>query len=684
MASNPEGKRNKSDSHNMKRSFKIRSINAVLISVLTAFMLVSAGCGSGDTPSQAKANAADKKMIIIGFDGMDPNILNKLMAEGKLPNFKKLSESGGFKKLATSIPPQSPVAWSNFITGMNPGGHGIFDFIHRDPDSIVPYLSTSRTESASKTVKIGKWVLPLSAGKVSLLRQGKAFWEYLSERGIHTTIFRVPANFPTTDDKARQVSGMGTPDIQGTYGTYSYYTDEDTDKFQNLSGGKVFPVDVFRNKVHGRLPGPINTFRKDTPESKVDFTVLLDPENPVAKISVQNDEIILKEGEWSDWVKLKYELLPHIEKVSGIVRFYLKEVRPNFKLYVTPVNIDPSDPALPISTPRDYSGKIAENVGLFYTQGIPEDSKALSEFVLGDGEFLDQTNIVFGEEQDMLGYELENFRSGLLFFYIGRVDQLSHMFWRTMDPKHPAYDAGSKLKLVIENTYIDMDRVLGRVLDSIDGNTTVIVLSDHGFAPFYRAFNLNTWLKENGYSYLTDESEGEFFRNVDWGKTRAYGVGFNGLFLNLKGREYKGIVEPGERKELLDEISEKLLSIRDPKNGEQVITRVYRAEEIYSGPYLKDAPDLIVGYNRGYRASWETVLGSFPKEILRDNKQKWSGDHLMEAALVPGILLSNKEIKMQNPALTDLAPTVLEEFGIPKQAGMIGNNIFKEESSAHN
>ncbi|HKQ32120.1 MAG TPA: alkaline phosphatase family protein, partial [Thermodesulfobacteriota bacterium] len=520
--------------------------------------------------------------------------------------------------------------------------------------------------------------------KVSFLRRGKAFWEYLSENGIHTTVFRVPANFPAVDGEAYQLSGMGTPDIQGTYGTYSYYTDEDTEKFGNTSGGRVYPVDVFKNKVRGRLPGPINTFRKDAPESKVDFTAYIDPENPVAKISVQGKEIILKEGEWSDWIRINYELLPYVQKVSGIARFYLKEVRPNFKLYVTPVNIDPSKPALPISSPRDYSEKIAENVGLFYTQGIPEDSKALSEEVLEDGEFLDQTNIAFGEEQDMLGYELGRFRSGLLFFYIGRVDQLSHMFWRTMDPKHPAFEPESKLKSVIENAYIEMDGVLGRVLDSIDGDTTVIVLSDHGFAPFYRAFNLNTWLKDNGYSYLTDDSEGEFFQNVDWGRTRAYGVGFNGLFLNLKGRESKGIVDPAEREALLDEISEKLLSVRDPQNGEQVISRVYRAEEIYSGPYLKDAPDLIVGYNKGYRASWETVLGSFSKEVLRDNKQKWSGDHLMEAALVPGILLSNKEIRLENPALTDLAPTVLEEFGIPKKEGMIGQSIFKQDTSASN
>ncbi|HSE83136.1 MAG TPA: alkaline phosphatase family protein, partial [Thermodesulfobacteriota bacterium] len=268
------------------------------------------------------------------------------------------------------------------------------------------------------------------------------------------------------------------------------------------------------------------------------------------------------------------------------------------------------------------------------------------------------------------------FKSGLLFFYIGRTDQLAHMFWRTMDPNHPAYDPAGKYKGVIAQTYQEVDKVLGKALKEIDDNTTLIVLSDHGFAPFYRAFNLNTWLKNEGYAVLTDDSEGDFFQNVDWRRTRAYGAGFNGLYINLQGRERLGTVAPWEKQNLVEEISKKLLSIRDPKTGEQVISRVYKAEEIYSGAYVKDAPDLLVGYNKGYRASWETVLGKFPKELLRDNTEKWSGDHLIEAELVPGILLSNKKIRAEHPALYDLAPTILAEFGISKGEGMVGNNVF--------
>ena len=650
------------------------TVKVIFLIIGLGFLVLVSGCSEGKGSSEATTN----KVLVLGFDGMDPKILKTLVEEGKLPNFEHLMKTGDFKPLTTSMPPQSPVAWANFITGMNPGGHGIFDFIHRDPATMIPYLSTSKTESADKTISIGSWIIPLSSGKVTLLREGRAFWEYLEEKGIPTTIFRVPANFPPADTKmpVYQLSGMGTPDIQGTYGTFSFYTDKPEEYSDEISGGKVFPIRVINNSFDARLPGPKNTLKKGSPETAVGFKVFIDPENPVAKIVIDGQEIILKQGEWSDWVTVNYKIIPLLKSVSGIARFYLKEVRPHFRMYVSPVNIDPSAPALPISTPEDYSEELAREIGPFYTQGIPEDSKALSENVLDDGEYYEQSNIVLDEELKMFDRELKRFKSGLLFFYFGRTDQLAHMFWRTMDPNHPAYDPNSKYRRVIEQTYIDMDQVLGKALKSIDKNTTLIVLSDHGFAPFYRAFNLNTWLKNEGYASLTDDEEGDFFHNVDWSTTRAYGAGFNGLYLNLYRREAQGIVQPWEREALLEEISGKLLKIRDPKTGEQVITRVYRAEEIYSGPFVKDAPDLIIGYNKGYRASWETVLGKFPKALIRDNDQKWSGDHLIEADLVPGVLLSNKKIEAERPALYDLAPTILAEFGIPKGEGMVGNSVF--------
>ena len=656
-------------------SGKAKYISTILIIFGFVFLVAIIGCSK----SRSSAEAAKKKVLVLGFDGMDPQILERLVQEGKMPNFQHLMKTGDYKPLRTSIPPQSPVAWSNFITGMNPGGHGLFDFIHRDPETMVPYLSTTKTESAKRTISIGNWVIPLSGGKVSLLRHGKAFWEILEEKGVLSTIFRVPANFPpVADTEVHQLSGMGTPDIQGTYGTFSFYTDEHIDKYGEVSGGKVYPIEVVNNKVQAKLFGPINSFKKDAPQSTIDFTVFIDSENPVAKIVIQDHQILLKEKEWSDWVRVEFTIIPLLQKVNGIGRFYLKEVHPHFKLYVTPINIDPSSPALPISTPEDYSEELCEEIGAFYTQGIPEDTKALSAAVLDDGEFYQQTNIVLNEELKMFDYELSRFKSGALFFYVGRVDQLGHMFWRTMDPNHPAYDRDSRYHHVIEQTYREMDAILGKALQKIDEDTTLIVLSDHGFAPFYRAFNLNTWLKNEGYISVVDDSESELLQNVDWTKTRAYGLGFNALYLNLNGRERNGIVQPGaEREALMDELSKKLLTIRDSETGKQVVSRVYKSDEIYTGSYVKSAPDLIIGYNREYRSSWETVLGKFPKEILRDNTEKWSGDHLMEADLVPGILLANKKIKSDHPALYDLAPTILSLFGIPRQEGMVGEALFQ-------
>ncbi|MFQ6113603.1 MAG: alkaline phosphatase family protein [bacterium] len=650
-----------------------------LIGLLSIVALISTALISGCNKS--RATAIDKNVIVIGFDGMDPQLLSKYMEEGRLPNLKRLAHEGDYKLLGTSIPPQSPVAWSNFITGMNPGGHGIFDFIHRDPRTMFPISSTSKTEGASRTITIGSWVIPLSRGKVKLLRQGKAFWTILEEQGIPTTVFRVPSNFPPVKSKGKSLSGMGTPDLLGTYGTFSYYTDNPPPNRDDISGGVVYSVEVINNQVESKLVGPKNTFRKDEPDATVPFKVWLDPEYRTAKIVVQGHQILLKEKEWSDWIQVKFEMLSFLQSVTGICRFYLKEVRPNFELYVTPINIDPSNPALPISTPEDYAKELHRDCGFFYTQGMPEDTKALSWGVFDYDDFHRQSQNVLNERLRLFDYVLNSFEGGLLFFYFSSTDLNTHMFYNMIDPHHPSYrpDQEKKFGNVLASIYETADGVVGQLLDRIDDNTTLIVMSDHGFAPFRRAFHLNTWLKDQGYITLYDESkqaESEFFQNVDWSRTRAYGLGFNGLYINLRGREIYGCVPPGQKEDLLKEISEKLLALRDPKNGVKIVDRVYRAEETYSGKSVGNAPDLVIGYNRGYRASWETTIGNFPLEWIEDNLDPWSGDHCIAAELVPGVIFTNKTIKARHPKLYDLAPTILAEFGIAKEDGMVGNPIF--------
>ena len=632
---------------------------------MTAALAVAAfGCGR---PSEN----IEKKVIVLGFDGMDPKLLERLMNEGNLPNFQRLKAMGGFKPLATSQPPQSPVAWSNFITGMDPGGHAIFDFIHRDPKTMIPYLSTSTTETAKWKIRLGNLVIPLSKANVSLLRKGTAFWQILEDHGIPSTINRVPSNFPPAGRSTRSLSGMGTPDILGTYGTFSYYTDE-SDRNDDVSGGRIYKVTAGDERISAKLYGPANPFRTGDRKSEIEFTVFTDRANSTAKIVVQDEQIILKQGEWSPWVRVSFDTILLAKKISGICRFFLQEVEPRFKLYVTPINIDPENPAMPISTPNGYAAEIDRELGAFYTQGMPEDTKALSAGVLGEDDFLAQAWMVFDEQFELYTHELSRFKGGVLFHYFGMTDQVSHMFWRDME------EGSKKYGDVVPRTYAEMDKVLGSTLEKIDGDTTLIVLSDHGFAPFHRSFNLNTWLKKEGYISLEFESEdAEFFENVNWDRTLAYGLGFNGLYLNLMNREKGGIVIRGaERESILEEITKKLLEIRDPENGSQVIVSVCRPDRDFSGPYVEEAPDLIIGYNRGYRCSSESTLGTFTSEILADNTDKWSGDHLIAAELIPGILLSNKAIASEHPSLRDIAPAILQEFGIAVPHQMTGKSIF--------
>src|SRR5258705_5022857 len=623
----------------------------------------------------------EKKLVILGIDGMDPDLLTKFMAEGKMPNFARLAQQGSFRRLTTSIPPQSPVAWSNLITGMNAGGHGIFDFIHRDPKTFQLYFSTSRVEGPKHSWHLGSWVIPLGSGSVEQLRHGKAFWEFLDERGIKNSVYRIPANFPPISAKGRTLSGMGTPDLRGTYGTFTFYTDDAMAVAGAVEGGEVVQVEVQNNRVSSNLIGPGNSFRKDSPPATEGFTVDVDPLQPVARVKFQDQQFVLKEGEWSGWVPVEFQLMPIIGNVKGICRFFLKQAHPRFQLYVSPVNIDPANPALPISTPSSYSRDLAKEIGEYHTQGIAEDTKALSDGGLDDKEYLEQARTALAEHRRAFDVQVPKFKQGLLFFFFFSLVLKGHMMWRLTDPSHPAYDAAlaAQYGSTLEEFYQQLDQVLGEVLTKIDSDTTLLVLSDHGFAPYRRSFNLNTWLLQNGYITLQAGSApnaNEPFAEVDWSRTRAYGLGLNGLYVNIRGREREGIVESAQADALLREIRQKLTDLRDPKDNSQVITRLDLASEVYQGPYARTGPDALVGYNRSYRAGWKTILGAFPPDILEDNANACSADHCMDYTKVTGVLLSNRKIDAESPALTDITPTILAEFGIAKTKEMMGQSVF--------
>jgi len=638
-----------------------------------------------------------KKVIVIGFDGMDPRLSEKMMNDGLLPNLAQFRNQGGYHVLGTSIPPQSPVAWANFINGAGPGTHGIFDFIHRNPQrQVAPFMSTSETvlgagywQTGDHRLQLDFWPFNHKPAETVLRRQGTPFWDYLDQADIQSTFYDLPSNYPPSRSKHgnhRCLAGMGTPDLQGNYGGYHHFAEDGPFQMEDDGGCKRSMLFFENEQADGTLFGPPNTFLKNPQSTKIGFAVHRDIQARAAIIEIQDRKILLKEGQWSRWLKLEFELtmpffLPD-KNLSGICRFYLQEVAPNFRLYVSPINTDPSEPALRITEPPEFIEKISDKLGLFYTTGFQEDHKALSTKIFVEDEFITQAGIVLEERLNLLEYALENYDDGLLFFYFSSTDLQGHMLWWDSDDKHPVRSTAEAKRcfLHLQNIYRKMDDVLGRIVKRYGVQATIMVMSDHGFANFKRQFNLNTWLRNNGYIAPADASW--ILSDVDWSRTRAYGLGINGLYLNLSGRERDGIVQPGrEREELIAELISKLQAVTDV-NGNRVIREVHRTDKAYSGPATGLAPDLIVGYCRGYRASWATCLGKMPREedVLLDNDSAWSADHCADVSEVPGVLFSNRPIAADKPALVDMAPSILTEFGLKIPSTMTGKNIFTTQA----
>jgi predicted AlkP superfamily phosphohydrolase/phosphomutase len=635
----------------------------------------------------AAGSAKNKKMMVLGIDGMDPGVGYRLMQQGKLPHMQQLAEQGTFTMMRTTIPPQSPVAWGSFTTGTDPGGYGVYDFLHRDPATYFPFSSQAETTPAKNIVKLGKYRIPLTSSDVKLLRQGKPFWNYLEERDIPATLFKLPGNYPPSETDQRSISGLGTPSVNGDdYGTYILYTSDEVEAERDVSPNKIYYAYVNEDNVmeDGVIEGPVNDLVENGEVVEIPFKVYVDYTHKTARIDVQGQEILIAEKELSDWVEVEFPLIKGISSLTGMVQFYLLELGERFRLYVSPVHISPAHPALTISTPSSYSTELADKVGLFHTISLPSATKPLQHGVFSMENFLEQHLSVHRESEKIFAFEFERFlqqKQGLLFFYFSTLDLGQHMMWVLNDKDHPFYhpQESQRFGAVRDELYIRHDRVLGEALKRLPSDVAVIVMSDHGFGPYRRQVNLNNWLFEEGYLKVEG---GEIFEEMsileyaDWGNTRAYFLGLNGFYLNMKGREAQGIVTRQERRQLLEELKAKLEAITDPQNGQQVISTAYICEDHFSGDYLDRAPDIIIGYQKGYRSEDVSAMGSFSSRLIGDNMDWWSGDHLIDPKWVPASFLANFKISQKVPAIKDVSPTILKYFGIDKFPTMTGKSLI--------
>jgi len=630
----------------------------------------------------AYRRAQVKRIAIVGFDGMDPDLASRFMQEGKMPNFAKLRDQGTFRRLATTCPPDSPVAWSSFMTGVNPGKHNIYDFLGRDLRSYLPFLSSAEIRDTKKTLQIGKYTIPLGRPRVKLLRKGIPFWNFLGKAGVFCSVIRIPITFPPEKFEGVLLSGMCVPDLQGSQGTFSFYSSQPADG-EKPEGGARFSLQPDGERFRSYIPGPDNPLRRSpsTP-LRLEFSIKPNGSEQKAEIAIDGRRIELRKGDYSEWVELKFKPGLGI-RVHGLCRFYLKSLVPHLELYAGPVNIDPSRPALPISHPLIYSVYLAKLFGPFATLGLAEDTWALNEGVLDEEAFLKQCYLIHEERERMFFDALEKTPRGVCACVFDATDRIQHMFWRFLDAKHPAANSCSQAGVpvpprrfegVIEDLYRRIDGLVGRILEQI-GDGVLVVVSDHGFKSFARGVNVNSWLWRNGYLALKDgiERSGEWFANVDWERTRAYALGLNGLYINQRGRERGGIVPPGEdTRSLKRELQEKLQALIDPQTGGAPISRVRDRDVVYKGPYRENAPDLIIGYAAGYRVGWDSAKGQVTGSVLEDNCKAWSGDHCIDPLLVPGVLFSNRKLDCDHPAIMDVAPSVLAWFGVSLPSQMDG------------
>jgi predicted AlkP superfamily phosphohydrolase/phosphomutase len=609
-----------------------------------------------------------QKLIFLGLDGLDPGLAERYMAEGKLPNMSRLREQGGFHRLRTTFPALSPVAWSTFATGVNPARHSMFDFLNRNLRSYMPELSSTRVRDPERVLSVGKYRIPLSRPIVEMRRKSRTFWQILGEHQIASTILRVPITFPPEKFNGRMLSAMCTPDLLGTQGTFALYTTRNASG--EMESGNRYPLNLRDGAHHGEIEGPGNNMEVGAGAMKIPFTLKTTGKGR-ATLEIAGERIALTQGEYTDWVTLTFKASLGIT-VSGIARFLLTEMEPELSLYSTPININPEDPALPISHPTYYATYLAKLLGAYSTLGMAEDTWALNEHAIDSDAFLKQAYLTYEERKAMFLSALERTRRGVVACVFDTTDRVQHMFFAQKDK-------GGPHGKVIEELYMRADQLVGKAFEYVDDETALFVISDHGFASFERGVDLNSWLLHHGYLKLKAGASGSsYLKDIDWEHTRAYTFGLAGVYINQRGREAQGIVAAGaEATALKRELASKLSGLRDEERDRVAIRTAWPSDSLYTGPYLDAAPDLIIGFADGYRASWDAAVGKVTGSVFSNNEKAWSGDHCIDPHLVPGVIFCNRKIFAENPGIEDMAPTALELFGIAPPPYMEGKSVLK-------
>lgn len=699
----------------MASATRLAALSVALVAVL-ALPLVD--CRTS-LPGGKPLRRSGQRVVVLGFDGMDPTLARKWMDEGKLPNLKALADEGSFARLKSTQPSESPTAWSSFATGVNPGKHSIYDFLIRHLDearAYMPDLNMVRREPPRFL-----WGLFVTQkAKIESTRGGTSFWKTASADGIDSVVLTVPVTWPPEElHHGDLLGGLPAPDLRASMGTFYYWaTDLSSYEEGNAEAGGILKRLLFdggvaetalkgpENPVLRQEEGELKQKRKAGPLSDKELARLdelstgKDINLPLkvrwnegsgrAELEIQGQKLSLKAGDWSPWVPLTFRVNALI-RMHGMTQFHVSQADKELRLYASPLNMDPRDPPEPLSKPDSFSAELAGKIGIYRTLGWAESAdKPLNEGRLDEAEFLYDSDRAMDDREKIILENLKRDDWDLFVAAIETTDRISHMMWRLTDPRHPMYDKDLAARYgdSIEKVYRRADDFVGRVRQKLPKDALFMIMSDHGFHSFRREVNLNTWLLQNGYMTVQGQSgekapaelagRGKFFEGVDWSHTKAYAVGLGQIYFNLKGREPKGIVSAGEEyRQLQEEIRSKLVPLVDPETGERVFADVYRRDDIYKGEYLQLAPDLEVGFLDGYRVGWQDTLGGIRRAVIENNNRKWSGDHCATATEIShGVFFSNRRITTDEPSIMDIAPSVLKLLGAEVPADYDGKPLW--------
>jgi predicted AlkP superfamily phosphohydrolase/phosphomutase len=558
------------------------------------------------------------RTVIVGFDSFDPAIFERLLENGKTPHLAKYANDGGYSRLEVCSPPQTEVSWTSIATGVDPGSHGIFDFVHRDPSTYIPYVSILPTRQTA----LGEQFLPPYTTKT--------LFEEAAEMGYPATALWWPALFPARPEiPVGTIPGLGTPDIRGQLGVGTYLTTEPSEK-KKVKVIKLEPAG--KDRFNGSLEGP-STKTKDGIKPLVQPVSVELLDDTSVRLTVGKQKIDLKLGRWSPILEVQFPG-GFAYTVHAITQVILTEVKGRLSLYFLPLQIHPLHSPWHYATPSSLVKDAWKNTGPFLTLGWPQDTNALEDGCITDDQFLDLCDSIFESRKRIYFRRLDGFKEGVLAGIFDCLDRVQHMFLRDRPD-------------LVEAWYVKLDGFVGQVQGRIDSlgleKQRFMILSDHGFKTFEHKIHLNHWLKQNGYLTLA-EPDGNDLSKVNWEKTKAYALGLNSLYLNVAGREGQGIVQAAELEALLMEIQKKLLDWKST-NGETIISRALPKHEAFTGPYSRLGPDLVIGYAPKYRASSDTGLGKIGAASLEANHDHWGADHCIDSNAVPGVLFANRDVK---------------------------------------